>query len=168
MPTLLRPAEPRGDGSRTTLAGGPLEAGFSDRVAFLLVLPALGATSGACAPTAATGSGAVEVLFCMVSDFARAVFASVPGVGGEGPLVGSVSGSPPWDSNFPGWKSGEGVTRSIFAWIVILYLCLPKMRVMFCATVWIGAGRGLGKRSSFATLGIVRQRVLICKCPQCR
>lgn len=63
MPTLLRPAEPRGDGSRTTLAGGPLEAGFSDRVAFLLVLPALGATSGACAPTLAN----VEVVFCMVS-----------------------------------------------------------------------------------------------------
>jgi hypothetical protein len=40
---------------RATLARGSLVAGFSDRVAFLLVLPTLAATSGAGAPTVATG-----------------------------------------------------------------------------------------------------------------
>ena len=106
--------------------------------AFFLVLPALDATSGACAPTLAT----LEVVFCMVSRL--------------------------------NWKPGEGlstgcrVTRSIFVWIVIAYLSLPMVRVMRCSAVWIGAGRGFWKRSIFATLGIVRQRVHICKCPQSR
>jgi len=133
MPMLLRPAGPSGNGSRTTLAEGSLVAGYSDRVALFPVLPALGATSGACAPTLAT----VAVVFCMVSGLR--------------------------------WKSGEGlstgcaVTRSIFVWIVIAYLSLPMVRVMFCSAVWTGAGRGFWKRSSFATLGIVRQCVLNCK-----
>jgi hypothetical protein len=47
---------------RATLAGGSLVAGFSDGVAFLLALPALGATSGAGGPTVATGSGSFAVV----------------------------------------------------------------------------------------------------------
>jgi len=182
-----------------TLARGSLVARFSDRVALLLVLPALATTSGACAPTVATGAGAVQGVFCKVSDFARAALAaaaepsvswvaggveaffpsdnSAPGVLGEVPLVRSASRSPRFadsssrnSNSRPCWNSCEGlsinrvVTRSILAWIVIAYLSEPMERVMICSTVWIGAGAGLGKRSSFATLGIVGQRVYICKC----
>jgi hypothetical protein len=58
---------------RATLAGGSLVAGFSEGVAFLLALPALGATSGAGGPTVATGSGSFAVVFCIgSSDFAPA------------------------------------------------------------------------------------------------
>ena len=49
---------------RATLARGSLVTGFSDRVAFLLALPAFDPTLGAFAPTVATGAGAVAVLFC--------------------------------------------------------------------------------------------------------
>ena len=63
LPPLLFPAEPDADVSRTILARGSRVANFPDRLAFFLVLPALGATSGACASTVAT----VEVVFWMVS-----------------------------------------------------------------------------------------------------
>jgi hypothetical protein len=55
------------------LGRGFTRSGFSVRLAFLLALPALGATSGACGPAVATGAGAVAVVFGRVSDFARAV-----------------------------------------------------------------------------------------------
>ena len=130
--------------------------GFSDRVAFLLALPAFDPTLGASAPTVATGAGAVAVLFCRVSDFARLI-ASAAGPS-AGPLVRSTSALSPCgagtslrNSKFrphgksgKGWSIGRAGMRSIWAWIVTAYLSEPMEMVMIRSRVWIGAGEGAG------------------------
>ena len=102
---------------------------------------------------------------------------SATGGADVGSQVRSALGSPPGcaDSSLrdpdsrPLCKSGKGlfvgcaVMRSIFVWIVIAYLSRPMERVTIWS-VWIGAVAGVGKRSSFDTSDIVRQRVYIFKC----